>query len=607
MKKLEIKIFYFIAILFIAVFTACVDLDPSPNNEISDEELWKYPDAVQGLIGGCYDLLSRSYDDNEGAYLDCATDNAVKTSTNDPVLLFSKGVLAADPFKTYWERDYRAIRMVNLFLEDRKGINTRFLVNERWDSITRNRLQGEAFGLRAWFQWDLLQKFGGKSVNGDFLGYPIITRVLSSNENIVLRRNTYEECVKQIIADCDSAFAYLPLANRDYLFSEGDRPYAGSKYHGRIDGISVKALKALVYLRWASPRFNPSNEISRWDSAAVNAKYVMDFKMSSKYDGRAFYPTNRVNWQDPNDPSIIFRSRFDASSQSMEKAFYPEGFLGNGVMGATQNLVDAFGMRDGFPIDYNGNNNKQTTKYDDTKPYLNRDPRFYSIIFYHGSTANKDNVSSNVMYTFDCTNGTGQDVANLNTNNSRTNYYIKKFLYMGMNFSDKSVLRQPRCKIFIRWSHICLAFAEAANQVVGPLDESRYGMSAKQALAYIRSCKTYDGANGISTADPYLNDVALLGKLVFNELVKNETRIETCFEGTRFFDLNRWTTTTDEMNGEIYGMEIQTGLYGQTKLNPRMLVEERNLRTSYIPIPYSEILTSNNQLLQNEGAEYWKY
>ncbi|MEA4985844.1 hypothetical protein SDC9_47797 [bioreactor metagenome] len=601
------KINQLVSIFLIASFAACIDLEPTPSSEINVDDLWKYPDAVQGLIGECYDLMSRSYDNNEGAFLDCATDNAVKTSMTDPVVLFSKGVLASDPFKTYWERDYKAIRLVNMFLEDRKGFNTRFLINERWDSITRNRLHGEAFGLRAWFQWDLLQKFGGKSTNGDYLGFPIITRVMSANDNIVVTRNTYEECVKQIIADCDSAFAYLPLANRDYLYPEGDRAYAGSKYFGRIDGVTVKALKALVYLRWASPRFNPNNDISRWDSAAINAKYVMDFKMSSKYDGRTFFPTNRVNWQDPNDPSIIFRSRFDVSSQSMEKAFYPKGFLGNGVMGATQNLVDAFGMKDGFPIDYKGNSNKHTSKYDPTNPYLNRDPRFYSIIFYHGSTANRDNLSTNVMYTFDCANGTGQDVANLNTNNSRTNYYIKKFLYMGLNFSDKSVLKQPRCNFFIRWSHICLAFAEAANHVVGPLDESKYGMSAKQALAYIRSCKTYDGANGISTADPYLNEVALLGKSEFNELVKNERRIETCFEGSRFFDLNRWTTTTDELNGDVYGMEIKKGLYGQIELNPRMLIEKRNFKTSYIPIPYSEILISNNQLLQNEGAEYWTY
>jgi len=592
--------------ILIVFLAACVELDPTPNDEINGDDLWKYPDAVQGLIGQCYDLMSRSYNDNEGAFLDCATDNAVKTSTADPVLLFSKGVLASDPFKTYWERDYKGIRLVNMFLKDRKGYNTRFLVNERWDSITRNRLQGEAFALRAWFQWDLLQKFGGKSVDGEYLGFPIITRALSANENISMKRNSYEECVQQILTDCDSALAYLPLANRDYLYLESDRVYAGSKYFGRMDGVTIKALKALVYLRWASPRFNPNQNISRWDSAAVNAKYVIDFKTSSLYDGRTFYPTNRVNWQDPNDPSIIFRSRFDAASQTMEKAFYPKGFLGDGVMGATQNLVDAFGMKDGFPINYQGTNNKHTTKYDPDNPYLNRDPRFYSIIFHHGSNVNRDNGSV-LMYTFDCADGTGKDVANLNTNNSRTNYYIKKFLYMGLNFSDKTVLRQPRYKMFIRWSHICLAFAEAANHVVGPTDASKYGLSAKDALAYIRSCKTYDGANGITSSDPYLNEVAAQGENAFDELVKNETRIETCFEGQRFFDMNRWSTTTDELNGEIYGMQIRKGFYGQVEFDPTMLVEQREFRTSYMPIPYSEILLSNGVLIQNEGAEYWKY
>lgn len=34
----------------------------------------------------------------------------------------------------------------------------------------------------------------------------------------------------------------------------------------------------------------------------------------------------------------------------MERAFYPGGFQGNGAMGATQELVDAFGMADGYPV-----------------------------------------------------------------------------------------------------------------------------------------------------------------------------------------------------------------------------------------------------------------
>ena len=88
-------------------------------------------------------------------------------------------------------------------------------------------LQGEAFALRAWFQWDLLQKFGGKGTNGDLLGFPIVTEPINASENVNLSRNSYDECVAQIISDCDSAFKYLPIAHRDYLQAPGDLAYAG--------------------------------------------------------------------------------------------------------------------------------------------------------------------------------------------------------------------------------------------------------------------------------------------------------------------------------------------------------------------------------------------
>ncbi len=86
------------------------------------------------------------------------------------------------------------------------------------NDLLRRRLQGEAFALRAWFQWDLLQKFGGKGTNGQMLGFPIVTEPIDVSGEINFARNTYDECVKQIIADCDSAYKYLPIAHRDFLY-----------------------------------------------------------------------------------------------------------------------------------------------------------------------------------------------------------------------------------------------------------------------------------------------------------------------------------------------------------------------------------------------------
>src|SRR5512135_3520631 len=189
--------------LFVFMMVSCKDaLEPYPNGNYDDELLWKNQALVQGLVEWCYDQVNsnnRNYNDNEGAYLDGATDDAVLTNTNNTMRKYAIGAMitSQDPFATYWDRDYRAIRNCNLFLKDRRGYNTKFVFNATWNDLMRKRLQGEAFALRAWFQWDLLQRFGGKA--GDkMLGFPIVKEVFGANDVVNMARNTYDECVAQI-------------------------------------------------------------------------------------------------------------------------------------------------------------------------------------------------------------------------------------------------------------------------------------------------------------------------------------------------------------------------------------------------------------------------
>lgn len=608
MTTMNIKVILLSGLLA-GLLSGCTSmLDPYPNGDRSGDDIWEYQNMVQGLIGQCYDNMPRNYNDNEGTYLDGASDDAVITSSTHNLHRLATGTLSTsmDPFLTYWSRDYQSIYLVNKFLKDRRGFNTRLLVNLHLDSLLRYRLQGEAFALRAWFQWDLLQKFGGKGTNGEMLGFPIILEPYEVTGNQDLARNTYEECVQQIIDDCDSAYKYLPIAHRDFLVPNvDDRVYAGGKYWGRFDGITTRAIKAMVYLTWASPRFNPGNDISRWDSSAVNAKKVMDFKLTKDNVSNGFNPVTQVNWFNPNFPGIVISARFLSGNDAMERMFYPGGFQGNGVIGATQELVNSFPMKNGFPI----NDPANRGLYNPADPYSNRDPRFYSTIFYNNVQAKKNNTGV-LMYTFENWVNGGKDAAGITSNNSLTNYHIKKFVYMGLNWSDASISRQPHSKFFIRWAHMCLVFAEAANHVVGPTDGARYGISAKTAIQYLRARKTTDGANGISpavpgSADPYLTEVANAGKDAFDALVKNERRIETCFEGMRFYDLRRWSTDLAELNKSVHGANITRNADGVTfTYNLNYEVEVRSFSSAYLPIPYGEMLKAS-KLIQNEGWNSW--
>jgi starch-binding outer membrane protein, SusD/RagB family len=620
MKTKKNLIFGLILILLTA---SCNDiLEPWPNGDYDSEVVWEYQNYIQGLINRCYDNVAassinssaRNYNDNEGVYLDGVTDDAVITNSTNVMRRYAVNTMTTslDPFDTYWDRDYRSISQCNYFLQDRRGINVRYMVRKDYNDQVRYRLQGEAFALRAYFEWALLQKFGGKGTDGQMLGFPIVLDPIDVNDVINYPRNTYDECVARILADCDSALKYLPLAHRDFLYPAGtDLQYLGGKFWNRFDDTGVWAIKASVYLTWASPRFNPGNITARWDSAAKISKQIIDFKLNVDQiaSENSFRPANAVVWTNPNSPEIVFSTRYNTGNTSMERLFYPSGFQGDGAVGPTQELVDAFGDENGYPI------NHDSTVYDPAKPYAKRDPRFYSVIWYNTAQARRLS-NNNVMYTFENANeGTaaGKDAAGANAENSRTNYHIKKYVYMAVNFSDNPIVSAPHSKFIHRWSHFVLAFAEAANHVTHDPNVALYGLTPKDAIKFMRARKTYDGTTPkFDVTDPYLNEITAAGEDAFDAFVKNERRIETCFEGMRFYDLRRWTTGDNRgegnwesvINKPVHGAYITRTGASSYEYDFDWEVEVRALPSPYNPIPYSEMLRMD-ALVQNEGWPSW--
>ena len=613
----------YLLIILTALFSESCSkfLDAYPNGDKTRDDVFAFQESVQGLIGRSYDYLgsdysSKNYNSNETAYLECATDNAVRRSTSDIVVQFAKGELTTGGqafTRDYWTRDYNAIFLLNLFLKDNRGINSTILIVPELNKLVTRRLQGEAFGLRAWAERDLLKKFGGKELGGTrLLGFPIVKEPLDASQDINLERNTYDECVKQIIADCDSALKYLPIAHRDYLYSAAylsdKKDFLGAVNWNRVDGLTMYAIKAMTYLSWASKRFNPANEPARWDSAAKYAAKVMDFKVAASPLGDGYDPTKRVDFTDVYDKSIVWSSRLIENDITMEQVFFPAAANGNGFapfgdIGATTEFINAFGDKNGYPI-------SSSTVYDGTKPFDNRDPRFYAQINYNGAGYIPAYSSSTSIYTFETwepdaqgLNG-GKDRAG-NGNNVRTNIYVKKFLY-GINWKVSSFQRRPRCRFNIRYAHMSLAFAEAANQIVGP-NGTLYGYSPKAIIANLRSMKTYDDKTGIPAPDPYLASVATAGKDAFYDLIKNERRIELSFEGERFHDMARWTDDTQFKalyNNPVHGVKtIKNGTTYTYDLTWE--VEKRAYNSAYMPLPYDEILRMS-KLVQNDGWDKWK-
>lgn len=581
---------------------SCSDfLDPVPNGSYNEDNWSDYPKIIRGYIDKAYNLLPSGYCANEFIGTDAATDDAVWRDASNTFRAFSIGQSqpSQHPLSSIWSRDYEGIYYVNLFLKDNIGLNTRYLVDESTDKLLRNALQGDAYGMRAWYMYDLLKTFGGRSTSGELLGVPILDEAVGIGEMDAskLSRPSYAECVKHILADCDSAAKYLPYANRDFLTSETQStPVLGSVRYGMLDGVAIKAIRAMTLLLYASPAINTLDDVSRYDEVASLCAEVIRYKLEEENVKSGFTTSTGFLWSDCNSPEVVWLSKM-VDGDDYETFLYPQSFGGAAKIAPSQDLVDAFPMANGYPID------RPESGYDPSNPYAGRDPRFYSAIYYNGAQVSAS--GSTPAYTFDTYAG-GKDAPG-GTQTSPTSYYVKKFLYNRWNPDASTVETAQRAVFLIRWSHICLMFAEAANNVVGPMDADRYGYSAREVLGWLRARKTNDGEDGIgaSETDAYLEECALAGAEVFDRLVRNEWRVETCFEGKRFWNLRRWDTPVEELNAAVHEAVLTKNADGSISYGLDNVAETRKYPSVWMPLPYKEMRMAP-ELFQNEGWESWK-
>lgn len=596
MKK-SIFISVLISVCLIAAPGCESVLDPMANGHYTEENMDEFPSIMSGFVEEAYILsVTYSYLSDKYAYLDCTTDIGVLTNENTICRKMANSAIGPnqDAWASIWKNNYQGIYYVNRFLKDDEGYNTHYLISHDNDMTYRKNLKGDAFAIRAWLEYDLLQKYGARSVNGDLLGFVIMNHYVdqSTADPDEYKRAGYDECVAQILQDCDSAMVYLPLANRDWETGLNINVEGGQRW-GRFDAVSMTALKAMTCLMWASDAFNPSKDMKRWEMAATYAWEAMQYKIEKDFPHAGKTVTSAFSWLDPNSPECYVGWSNRAVNNTYEASLYPDGFRGSPAFGPSQELVDAFPMANGYPI------SDPRSGYDPQDPYAGRDPRFYANIFYNGEKLLR-NGNGEVMYTFDMTDG-GAD-ASSQVKCSKTNYYLKKFMYLGYNGADQAAQRMPRVFIPIGWRDMCLTFAEAANRVCGPVD-ARFGISAREALSYIRNRTTADGLAGLGVkGDPYLDECSL-DKSKFEALVRNERKIEFCFEGKYFFDLARWDVPLSERNSPVHRPGI-TNVDGRLVYDFSIVADKRSLKSNFLPFPYSETAVARG-LVQNEGWESW--
>jgi hypothetical protein len=551
-------------IIPIVVLSSCEFLDPKPIEDETSDDLWSHATYGQGLLTTAYTNLQTDYPIEMEYY----TDNAVpsRPGTND--LALGSWTVENNPIGN-WNNAYYNLKYINLFLEN--GHDLVYSVSDAYqDSVYRIHRLAEAQFLRAWYHWELLRDYAGNTAGSNVtMGIPIVTTSLELEDNLDLPRNTYEDCVQQIVSDCDAAVAVLPL-----MYSNGSDIYDGLRNRGRASGLGALALKARVYLFAASPAYGSSDQ-TLWQRAAQaaavainNAGGLLDLEPYGEFnDFRTF---DHIWIQPPYD------------SRALEESNYPPSLYGSGRCNPSQNLVDAFPASDGYPID-------QSALYNASNPYANRDERFYRFVFYNG-----DDYEGAVIQTYE---GGADAPGGLSQQGTRTGYYMKKLLSRNVRLTPGDETDDRKYYVFLSKTELYLNFAEAANEAFGPNNAS-LGFSAADVMRRIRMRAGIDSDPGTDGyQDAYLDTQAAAGKDAFREFIRNSRRIELAFEGFRFWDIRRWNLP---LNHTVRGVRITNngGSFTYEYRDVENHVFQDYMR--YIPVPYSQTLIMNN-LEQNTG------
>ena len=600
-------LFYLIGIL---LFSSCDDMfEPAKENTRQLETLIQETDYVYGLLIYGYNRLPYI----RVTTTDVATDDAVTNVAGDAYKSMAQGTWTSDnnPM-TQWNACKDGIQYVNYFLKYVNDVNWAQSAKSKQQMFI-DRLTGEALGLRAIFYYHLLVAHAGYDNDGNLLGVPLLTEPEDGSSDYNQPRAPFADCVKQIFSDCDQAASLLPDEYKDLddieNITKNKKKYMdlgvqltgynlvfGNMARNLVSGKVVEAVKAQTALLAASPAYRSQSGVSSAEAAKICADVLKNVEFDE--NGNHWYnDVTKLASSTSAMPEILWRADWEKAGCAQETDNFPPSQNGHGKINPTQNLVDAFPMANGYPI------TDSRSGYDANDPYANRDPRFEDDIIHDGSIFKGATIITG-------TYGDEKNKDNINNSGSEhslTGYYMKKLLRedAGPSAGSTSGANQPHIFPRIRYTELYLAYAETANDAWGPkTDGAGLGLSAYDIIKMIRKRGGIGkDANGDYQGDPYLDECAG-DQTKMRDLIRNERRIELCFENKRFWDIRRWQLPLAETaKGVQVDIIDATGSAVPGNLKYIILnVEPRQFESyqNFGPIPNSEVLQWS-ELKQNKG------
>lgn len=516
---------------------------------------------------------------------------------------------------------YKYIRQANIFLQKAHPIMTTGTQGDQLLEDELTQMKANVRFMRAFYHYLLFEQYG-----------PIILvkdKIYNATEDQDVPRNTVDEVIEYIDSELTAVASEL---TQEPIFEDKDYRAWPTK------GVAL-AVRAKLWLYAASPLLNggyrealsvtnpdgtrlfPDYDAGKWEKALAACKDFIDYAEAGRYELYKEYKDDNGAVIDPDKSvynlfqkythEIIWATANNdwggMNGDAFDRRIAPRCEKnGLGSTGVTQELVDAFYMKDGFPVsataylpqstlyqeegygtykDQNDNFSKKYTNVTVSNRYLNREPRFYNTVFFNGR---QWPVSCNQVLFYNGGNsGVHEGQATL------TGYMLFKRFNRSVSLTNPGVASQFRPSIIFRLADFYLMYAEAANEV-NPNDA--------RVLKYLNLVRERAGLPDIETLNPAIRGNQELQRAA----IQRERQIELATEGQRYFDVRRWMIADKNgegrQNGYVHGMNVRGESNDKEDFN--RIVEASQIvfnRKMYLyPMPDSEMRKTKN-LVQNPG------
>jgi hypothetical protein len=489
-----------------------------------------------------------------------------------------------------WTGFYERVRKVNTFLQKVQEYSDNF--STEWI----NKRTDEMRFLRAYWYSEMLMNYGGVPI----IEVPLDRSSMSEDE-LNVPRATFGDTFDFIIGELGD------IVNNEYLEVKYEN---GNADAGRATLGAALAIKGWIELFAASELFNsgtpyladPGNYVhfatprtGLYAQAAATFKQFMD----NWGDGAPYKLFDDLTnlWREQNDyhSEVIWDRQIVQDVSGMGGNYERRGgvayvlgqYMTWGNYNPTQEVVDAFRMDNGKTID------DPTSGYDPQNPYVNRERRFYEWIVYDGAPYKLEWMpTTDTIYTrIDKVNPSINEIDLPGKNDvGDSGYYQKKKMNTdrapaddasGINF------------IFYRYAEVLLGYAEAQNEAVGP------------------DASVYEAINKVRERGEIPPLEQGLTKEEMREAIRNERRVELCFENKRYWDNKRWKIAEVVMDQPRHNMVITNSSpddnSGVWQYNPQPETDwtaKFELKQYMNPIPQSVIDQNTQMDLADQNPGY---